>query len=83
MFADPIKASSFERLHEQAGQKTAPDQCARTTNYLLQYGSHPQRTSLLERLQAAVLFKSVSSRSAVIAPKAAIVGNFGALGLEH
>lgn len=31
----PIRASSLQRLHQQAGQKTAPDQCARTPNYLL------------------------------------------------
>jgi hypothetical protein len=27
LFADSIKASSLNRLHQQAGQKTAPDQC--------------------------------------------------------
>ena len=27
MFADSIRASSLNRLHQQAGQKTAPDQC--------------------------------------------------------
>ncbi|MEA2793873.1 MAG: hypothetical protein QOI87_1253 [Bradyrhizobium sp.] len=27
LFADSIKASSLDRLHQQAGQKTAPDQC--------------------------------------------------------
>jgi hypothetical protein len=26
LFADSIKASSLNRLHQQAGQKTAPDQ---------------------------------------------------------
>ena len=26
-FADSIRASSLKRLHRQAGQKTAPDQC--------------------------------------------------------
>ena len=31
-------------LHQQAGQKTAPDQRVRTSNQLLQCGSHPQRT---------------------------------------
>ena len=27
LFADSIRASSLKRLHRQAGQKTAPDQC--------------------------------------------------------
>ena len=27
LFADSIRASSLNRLHQQAGQKTAPDQC--------------------------------------------------------
>jgi hypothetical protein len=27
LFADSIRASSLKRLHQQAGQKTAPDQC--------------------------------------------------------
>ena len=27
LFADTIRASSLNRLHQQAGQKTAPDQC--------------------------------------------------------
>jgi hypothetical protein len=27
LFADSIRASSLSRLHQQAGQKTAPDQC--------------------------------------------------------
>src|SRR6188508_1849479 len=27
LFADSIMASSLNRLHQQAGQKTAPDQC--------------------------------------------------------
>jgi hypothetical protein len=30
-FADPIRASSLSWLHQQAGQKTAPDQCAETS----------------------------------------------------
>ncbi|TIT54762.1 MAG: hypothetical protein E5W72_02545 [Mesorhizobium sp.] len=58
MFADPIRASSFKRLHEQAGQKTAPDQCARTTNYLVQYGSHPQKTSQLTTMKVALAHKT-------------------------
>ena len=44
LFTDPIRASSPTRLHQQAGQKTAPDQRARTPNYLLQCGGHPQKT---------------------------------------
>ncbi|MER9559719.1 hypothetical protein, partial [Mesorhizobium sp. M0323] len=32
--------------HQQAGQKTAPDQRAIMSNYLLHRGSHPQKTSL-------------------------------------
>ncbi|KAB0677524.1 hypothetical protein F6X38_17775 [Aureimonas leprariae] len=35
-------------LHQQAGQKTAPDQSAKASNPLLQQGSHPQRTSSVE-----------------------------------
>ena len=27
LFADSIRASSLNRLHQQAGQKTVPDQC--------------------------------------------------------
>ncbi|ESW66037.1 hypothetical protein X772_35160 [Mesorhizobium sp. LSJC280B00] len=46
-FADPIRASSLEWLHQQAAQKTAPDQRAIMSNYLLHRGSHPQRTSLV------------------------------------
>ncbi|MER9598914.1 hypothetical protein, partial [Mesorhizobium sp. M0244] len=34
-----------EWLHQQAGQKTAPDQRAIMSNYLLHRGSHPQKTS--------------------------------------
>ncbi|MER9313781.1 hypothetical protein NKI51_31885, partial [Mesorhizobium australicum] len=30
--------------HQQAGQKTAPDQRAIMSNYLLHRGSHPQKT---------------------------------------
>ncbi|MER9330855.1 hypothetical protein [Mesorhizobium sp. M0488] len=37
-FADPIRASSLEWLHQQAGQKTAPDQRAIMSNYLLHRG---------------------------------------------
>jgi hypothetical protein len=29
LFADSIRASSLNRLHQQAGQKTASDQCHR------------------------------------------------------
>jgi hypothetical protein len=41
--ARPLPAAA-KRLHQQAGQKTAPDQHVRTSNRLLQYGSHPQKT---------------------------------------
>ena len=47
LFADPIRASSLLWLHQQAGQKTAPDQSARTLIFLLQWGSHPQRSLAL------------------------------------
>ena len=42
--ADTIKASGqHERLHQQAGQKTAPDPIVKTSNYPLHRGSHPQK----------------------------------------
>src|SRR5215212_2901905 len=41
--ARPLPAAAT-RLHQQAGQKTAPDQHVRTSNQLLQCGSHPQKT---------------------------------------
>jgi hypothetical protein len=50
LFADSIRASSLNRLHQQAGQKTAPDQrhCVNlalatrepSTEDIAQYGQH-------------------------------------------
>ncbi|MER8822287.1 hypothetical protein NKH70_21155, partial [Mesorhizobium sp. M0991] len=38
----------------QAGQKTAPDQRAIMSNYLLHRGSHPQKTLQLTALEVVV-----------------------------
>jgi hypothetical protein len=40
----PSGPAAAVRLHQQAGQKTAPDQHVKASNQLLQCGSHPQKT---------------------------------------
>jgi hypothetical protein len=46
--ADTIRASGLCRPHQQAGQRTAPDQTAKISDLPLQRGSHPQKTSCLQ-----------------------------------
>src|SRR4029079_3081554 len=55
LFADSIRASSLNRLHQQAGQKTAPDQChcvnlalatrERSTEDIVRLFQHERRVS--------------------------------------
>src|ERR1700752_3129580 len=59
LFADSIRASSLNRLHQQAGQKTAPDQC------------HCVNLSLATREPST----EDSSRTIALSPKSAINGS--------
>ncbi len=52
-FADSIRASSPYRLHQQAGQKTAPDPYARSSNRTCNAGAIHRGHSLLQRVVAA------------------------------
>jgi hypothetical protein len=61
LFANPIRASSLNRLHKQAGQTTAPDQ--RPVHHFMLATREPSTEEMLAECQNQTLLKSLIGSS--------------------